>query len=151
MIHCRRTNISDPGFQQLVARLDAELGERDGTEHDFYAQFNSLASIPYAIVAYEANEPVGCGALKPYSDDTMEVKRMFVVPALRGKGIASAVLNALEQWASELGYQNCTLETGKRQPEAIALYKKSGYAIIPNYGQYENVENSICFLKKLNS
>ncbi len=51
------------------------------------------------------------------------------------------------KWASELGYTSCVLETGKRQPEAIALYTKNGYKIIPNYEQYEGVENSVCFRK----
>ena len=74
---------------------------------------------------------------------------MYVPPALRGKGIASAVLAELEKWAKELNYKKCILETGKKQPEAIALYNKNGYCIIPNYGQYENVENSVCFEKNL--
>ena len=79
----------------------------------------------------------------------MEVKRMFVDLAFRGNGIASIILNELEKWAKELGYSGCILETGKKQPEAIKLYKKNGYAIIPNYGQYKQVENSVCFEKAL--
>jgi len=149
MIHCKRTNSDDPDFQQLVKALDADLARRDGTEHDFYAQFNSIAAIKHAIVAYENDLASGCGAIKSFDDKTMEIKRMFVPPALRGKGIASAVLAALETWAAELGYTRCVLETGKRQPEAIALYKKCGYDIIDNFGQYIGVENSVCFEKKL--
>jgi putative acetyltransferase len=79
----------------------------------------------------------------------MEVKRMFVKEEFRGKGIAGKVLSELEKWARELWFQKCILETGTRQIEAIALYKKSKYSIIPNYGQYEGVENSLCFEKKL--
>ncbi len=79
----------------------------------------------------------------------MEVKRMYTSPESRGKGIASAVLKELEKWAAELSYKKCLLETGKKQPEAIALYLKSSYNIIPNYGQYAGVENSVCFEKKL--
>ena len=78
---------------------------------------------------------------------TMEIKRMYVVPESRGKGLATKVVRALELWTVELGHKVCILETGKRQPEAIALYKKNGYQIIPNYGQYEGIENSICFQK----
>jgi GNAT superfamily N-acetyltransferase len=77
----------------------------------------------------------------------MEVKRMYVLPNNRGKGIATTLLWELEKWALELGYMKCVLETGKRQPEAISLYEKSGYQRIPNYGQYKGVENSICFEK----
>ncbi len=97
-----------------------------------------------------------------YSDDTgrfvrsdqgilpgaMEVKRMYTLPEYRGKGIAAAVLNELEKWAAELGCGRCVLETGMKQPEAIRLYEKSGYSVIPNYGQYAGLENSVCFEKK---
>ena len=79
----------------------------------------------------------------------MEVKRMYVPLEKRGKGIASIVLQELEKWAKELGYQKCILETGIKQPEAISLYKKNNYAIIPNYGQYAGVKDSVCFEKKI--
>ena len=75
---------------------------------------------------------------------------MFVLPERRGKGIAAKVLSELEIWAAELSFEKCILETGKKQPEAIQLYKKSGYVIIANYGQYDGIENSLCFEKKLN-
>jgi GNAT superfamily N-acetyltransferase len=74
---------------------------------------------------------------------------MYTLPQHRGKNIATKVLAALEKWATDLGYQKCILETGKRQPEAIRLYQKNGYASIPNYGQYVGVENSVCFEKEL--
>jgi putative acetyltransferase len=151
MIHCIRTTSENPDFRKLVDQLDAELTHRDGTEHNFYAQFNALTAIHHVIVAYRENEAAGCGALKAFTSDTMEVKRMFVPAHLRGNRIASTVLRELEQWAVELGCNTCVLETGKRQPEAIALYEKNGYLGIPNYGQYAGVENSICFEKKLTS
>ena len=74
---------------------------------------------------------------------------MFVPVEMRGKGIAVAVLKELENWARELGFEKCILETGDKMQEAIGLYKKCGYYIIPNYGQYEKVERSICFEKML--
>ena len=79
----------------------------------------------------------------------MEVKRMYTLPEFRGQGYAAKILLELENWAKELGYKSCVLETGKRQPEAIQLYKKNGYRIIPNYGQYKGIKNSICFEKIL--
>ncbi|MDT0641257.1 GNAT family N-acetyltransferase [Zunongwangia sp. F363] len=79
----------------------------------------------------------------------MEIKRMFTLSLFRGRGFAGKVLKELETWAAELNYSKCILETGVRQPEAIALYKKSGYRIIPNYGQYAGIENSVCFQKDL--
>jgi putative acetyltransferase len=79
----------------------------------------------------------------------MEVKRMYVLPGKRGRGIAFTILSQLEDWSKELGTTTLVLETGKKQREAIALYKKSGYNIIPSYGKYKNMENSICFKKEL--
>jgi len=149
MLTLLRTDSSNTDFIALVKELDADLAIRDGADHAFYDQFNKITNIKNVLVAYENETPVGCGALKEYASDTMEVKRMYVPPALRGKGIASIVLAALEKWAKELNYKKCILETGKKQPEAIALYNKNGYSIIPNYGQYENVKNSVCFEKVL--
>jgi len=79
----------------------------------------------------------------------MEIKRMYVLENRRGEGIASVILRELEKWALELGYGKCLLETGKKQPEAIRLYQKNGYGIVPNFGQYQNMENSVCFEKNL--
>ncbi len=149
MIHCIRTNSQSDQFQKLVRELDVDLSIRDGADHSFYAQFNKIDMIKHAIVAYDDEIPVGCGAIKEYSPGTMEVKRMYVLPNRRGEGIATIILKELERWALESGNKKCLLETGKKQPEAIELYKKSGYRIIPNFGQYQNVENSQCFEKIL--
>lgn len=149
MIITKRTDSADKDFQELVKALDIDLSIRDGEEHSFYDQFNKIDMIRHAIVAYDGDEPVGCGAVKEYSADTMEVKRMYVPPARRGQGIASIILTELENWCREMNYTRCLLETGKKQPEAIALYTKNNYRVIPNFGQYKNVENSVCFEKLL--
>lgn len=150
MVKVKRTDAADPDFVFLVKLLDAFLAEIDGEDHAFYAQFNKVASLPCAVVAYWEGLPVGCGAFKPFDADSVEVKRMYVLPEKRGLGIGAAVLQELEAWAAGLGFARCVLETGKRQPEAIALYSKSSYVPIPNFGQYARVENSVCFEKKLN-
>lgn len=142
-----RTDSSNPDFQTLVAELDKDLAIRDGDEHAFFAQFNKIAAIKHVIVAYEGDTAAGCGAIKEYERGVAEVKRMYVPEEYRGRGIASLILAELEKWAAELGYTKCILETGIRQPEAIGLYKKNGYTIIPNYGQYATVESSVCFEK----
>lgn len=144
-----RTNSENPDFISLVKLLDADLAQRDGKEHSFYAQFNSITRLNHVVVAYKNNRAVGCGAIKEHAPDAMEVKRMYVLPECRKSGLATQILMELEQWASELGYTKCVLETGKRQPEAIALYKRNGYIIISNYGQYKGVENSVCFEKSI--
>lgn len=147
MPQIRRTHTGDPDFLQLVRMLDQDLAIRDGDDHAFYAQFNKLDKTYDAVLICIDNKAVGCGAIRPYSDDTMEVKRMFVLPELRGRGIGAMLLNELECWTREKGFRHCILETGKNQPEAIRLYQKCGYRSIPNYGQYELVENSVCFEK----
>jgi GNAT superfamily N-acetyltransferase len=149
MRKCIRTNSEDPDFRKLVEELDAELRIRDGDEHSFYAQYNKIDMIKHVIMAYEDSTPVGCGAIKEYSQDTMEVKRMYVLLSKRGQGIATMILKELEAWALELNFTKCILETGEKQHEAVRLYEKNDYKRIPNFGQYENVENSICFEKKL--
>lgn len=149
MIKTIRTDSLNPDFIELVKYLDADLAERDGDDHSFYSQFNKVDKIKYVVVAYENDTPLGCGAIKEYTTSIMEIKRMYTTPENRGKGIATKILAELELWATELSNEKCLLETGIRQPEAIALYKKNGYQVIPNYGQYAGVENSVCFEKVL--
>jgi putative acetyltransferase len=149
MFTISRTDALDPDFIRLVRLLDAQLEVLDGDEHPFYDQFNKLDLIRHAVIAYDGQIPVGCGAIKAYTPGTMEVKRMYVEPAHRGKGIASRILAELESWARELLMDRCILETGVKQTEAIALYTKNGYQRIPNYGPYADVPNSVCFEKSL--
>lgn len=149
MIQLLRSDSSHPDFAGLVRRLDAELAERDGSEHAFYARYNSIDAIQHVVIAIDGGRAVGCGAIKAFAPGVMEVKRMYILPESRGQGIAGRVLAELERWAGEIGCTALVLETGKKQPEAIRLYRKSGYSPIPNYGQYAGVENSVCFEKKL--
>jgi putative acetyltransferase len=149
MITLKRTTSEDLDFQYLVQLLDQDLKIRDGDEHEFYHQFNKITMIKHAVVAYIESIPIGCGAFKEYDTHTVEIKRMFVLPEFRGKGIAASVLTELEMWAFSIHYKSYILETGKKQPEAIALYQKMGYAVTANYGQYANVENSVCMRKEL--
>jgi putative acetyltransferase len=149
MATLKRTTSADNDFQKLVILLDKDLAIRDGDEHSFYAQYNKIVSIKNVVVAYINEEAIACGAFKEYDDNTVEIKRMYVEPTFRGKGIAQQVLAELELWAKENNCHTCVLETGKKQPEAIALYTKAGYNIIANYGQYEGVENSVCMRREI--
>lgn len=149
MIKIIRTDSDDPDFIELVKYLDADLVEKDGDDHSFYAQFNKIDKIKYVVVAYENGKPMSCGAIKEFSQNIMEIKRMYTSPESRGKGIATKVLTELEKWATELSCEKCVLETGKKQSEAIGLYKKNGYQLILNYGQYAGIENSLCFEKEM--
>jgi putative acetyltransferase len=148
-INIIRTDSTNNDFVELVKQLDGDLAIRDGDEHDFYHQFNKINMIKHVVVLYQDGEALSCGAIKESMPDCMEVKRMYTVPSARGKGLAVKVLTELEKWTAELNYAKCVLETGLKQPEAIALYTKCGYKIIANYGQYAGIENSICFEKKV--
>lgn len=144
-----RTTSDDQDFQELSKELEQDLKFRDGDQHLFYAELNKVDRMPNVIVVYKNGLPIGCGAVRKYNEDTMEIKRMFVKPSNRGQGIATTILTELEEWSLELGFKYCILETGKNQPEAIELYKKSNYTIIPNFGKYIGNENSICFKKAM--
>lgn len=143
----QRITSDNDDFLNLVTLLDEDLAIRDGEDHAFYAQFDTLDHIKNVVVGYHRDHAVGCGAFKPYNKTTAEIKRMFVRPDFRGQGIAKGILTALENWAREYGFTNCILETGTNNPPAIQLYTKSGYTFIPNYDQYENVVTSICLGK----
>lgn len=148
-IEIKKTDSTNLDFQQLVKLLDADLAIRDGDDHDFYHQFNGIDTLKHCLLLFKNEKAVGCGAIKFYDDNTAEVKRMFVLESERGQGFASQLLKELEEWAKDLGFENLILETGVNQPEAIALYKKCGYEIIENYGQYQGIETSLCFTKSI--
>ena len=149
MIKIIRTNSENKDFINLVKKLDEYLKTTDGDEHDFYNQFNNIDVLKNVVVIYVDEKALGCGAIKEFNTSSMEVKRMFVSKDNRGSGIAQKILTELEVWAKELDYKSCVLETGKRQIEAVKFYHKCEYKVIPNYGQYKAMENSICFEKEL--
>jgi putative acetyltransferase len=144
-----RTNSDNPHFRQLVVLLDGDLTLRYGELQKHYAQFNHINFIDTVVLAYEEDVPAGCGCFRSFAPETIEIKRMYVKPEFRGRGISRLVLAELEKWAAELGYTKSVLETGNQQVEAIHLYHRFGYTEIPNYGYFEGTETSICMSKKL--
>lgn len=149
--------------RRLIAALDADLDERyagddleDEREPD-RAMLNLLHDSVLAphgafLVARLDGEPVGCGALRPAPTGetaTAEVKRMYVAPEARGRGVSRQLLGALEAHASALGYRRVILETGTRQHEAMALYESAGYEPIERYGGYRHSPLSRCYAKPL--
>ena len=149
MTNFQRTNADNADFHALVTLLDEDLQIRDGEEHAFYAPFNKLVNIKHVVVCYVDEKAIGCGAFRESDQHTIEIKRMFVSAAYRGKKIGMHILNELEIWAAELNYSAAILETGIKQPEAIRLYEKAGYHRIDNYGHYKNAANSVCMAKKM--
>jgi len=144
-----RTTSNNKDFINLVKALDAYLKITDGDEHEFYNQFNSVESLSNVVVLYINENAVGCGGFKKFNDNSVEIKRMYVNPNNREKGLGKQILNGLEDWAKELGFLSCILETGKRQIEAVKFYKKCDYKSISKYGQYKDMKNSVCFKKEL--
>lgn len=142
-----RTNSTNTDFVKLVEQLDAELAIIDGDDHAFYDQFNGIENLQYVVVGYFNNQPIACGAIKQYDNISVEVKRMYTLTRFRGKRIATQVLGELENWANELEFNAIILETGLKQKDAIALYEKNRYVVIPNYPPYENTKTSVCFKK----
>ncbi len=149
LVAIKRTTSENEHFRKLVRELDADLAVKNGDMHDFFSQFNKIDLINHVVIAFEGETPIAIGAIKAYDTKSAEVKRMFVLPVCRGKGVASKVLEELENWAKELGYTKCVLETGAHMIDAVSLYKKNGYLVTPNYGQYIGVEDSVCFEKEL--
>lgn len=148
MITLVRNTGNSSDFIDLTTELDTELQKRYGAGQSRYVPFNVI-QVDTVVIAYVDALPVGCGCFKPYADDCVEIKRMFVKLECRGMGIAKQLLHELEKWAFELGFSKVILETGKGQPEAIGLYEKSGYLRIANYDQYRGMPNSVCFGKNL--
>ncbi len=139
--------------QSLIDGLNEALWERypdmRPDDDEAYQQGNLLAADTPFFVAWLDGEPVGCGAYRPLGEAIAEIKRMYVVPAARRKGIAQAILQKIEQAVREAGYLVARLETGTAQTEAIALYEKVGYVRIPCWPPYDALPISICMEKRL--
>jgi GNAT superfamily N-acetyltransferase len=135
-----RGDIGSPGARALIEALNAELLSRypePGTNHFELDAAEVAPGRGAFLIASRAGEPVGCGALRRAEPGAGEIKRMYVSPAARGAGVGHTVLAALEAEARALGLERLVLETGVRQPEAIALYERAGFSRIGPFGDYE--------------
>ncbi len=144
-----RCNSDNEDFRELIKLLDLDLDQRYGSLQKEYNAFNKIEFIETVVVAYNEATPIGCGCFKVFDDQSVEIKRIFVLDDYRGKGFASSILIELENWAKEKGFLYSMLETGIKQYEAINLYNKRGYNKIENFGQYIGNTNSICMKKVL--
>ena len=131
----------DADVQRLTAAQQAELRARyDGGLEPGTPP--SAADVAVVLVARDpSGQAVGCGALRPLGDGVAEVKRMYVVPTARGRGLSKALLACLEGAAQDRGWTTLRLETGPRQPEAIALYEGAGYEPIVPFGAYAGADD----------
>ena len=137
----------------LINALNAELTgayPEPGATHFGLAPEEVSGRRGAFLIVYEEGTPVGCGALRLLDAETGELKRMYIAPALRGKGLGRQLVTALEREARNLGARRLILETGIRQTAAIALYQASGFEPIPLYGEYLlSPKTSLCLGKVL--
>lgn len=142
----------DPDVQRLTTGQQEEIRAGYGGKEEPGAH-PSAADVAVVLVARDADgAALGCGALRGLADGEAEVKRMYVVPAARGRGVSRAVLGALEDAARSRGWTTLRLETGPRQPEAVGLYAGAGYRRIGAFGAYAghpDAADSLFFEKRL--
>jgi putative acetyltransferase len=154
-VDIRRSTLASVDAVRLIAALNAELQAafpEPGANHFSLTNAQVATGDGAFVIAYIEDEAVGCGAVRRLDEQTAELKRMYVVPSLRGHGIGRAIVEALEREATMLGSKKVVLETGTRLAQAIKLYAGMGYAPIPLFGEYlSSPDTSLCFGKSLNS
>lgn len=146
-----RTDGKNQDFIENCRLLDMDLDRRVGkvVKREKYTKYNQLDEIREAIVVYDGKKAAGGGAIRRYDDKNVELKRVFVHPEYQGQGIGSRLVSLLMEWAVELGYERMILETGELLAESCAVYRKLGFEVIPNYGPYVDMPESLCMAKEL--
>lgn len=144
-----KTDSKNSNFLKLIKLLDDDLNERYGELQKEFDKHNKLDYINDVIVIYKDAVPAACGGFKEYNVETIEIKRIFVAKESRRQGLSKLIIKELEELARKKGYKYAVLETGKKQFEAINLYRNAGYNGIQNYGPYAGNDNSICMKKAL--
>jgi GNAT superfamily N-acetyltransferase len=148
----RREDIGSPTAARLIQALNGELSgmyPEPGATHFRLDPDEVAAGRGAFVVAVLDGTPLGCGAVRRVDRDTAELKRMYVAQDTRGQGIGRALLSALEDEARALGARRLVLETGIRQEAALALYRRTGFAVIPAFGEYVDTPTSVCMGKDL--
>jgi GNAT superfamily N-acetyltransferase len=153
VVQCQ--DLRSPPASQLIAELNADVLVRypetaaDALDHLPLTADEVAPGRGAFLIAYIDGEAAGCGAVRRIEDGAAEIKRMYVRPAARGRGVGTAILAALEAEARGLGVSRLVLETGERQPEAIALYRRAAFARIPPFGGYDDSPESVFMGKEL--
>jgi GNAT superfamily N-acetyltransferase len=148
-----RIERADPACEAARALLQAMSDEMEAT----YDVVGAGSTVPPEVLdeggafvlAWSGAEAVGCGAIHRVGADLGEVKRMYVAPAARGRGVGRAILDALEDLAREVGYARLRLETGARQPAAMRMYERAGYRRTECYDAYATDPLSVCYEKRI--
>ena len=151
-VSIQRSDLSSEAATRLISALNAELSRRypeEGANH-FRLDAQEVEEGRGAFfIAYANGEPLGCGAIRRIGADCAEIKRMYVEPYARGQGVGRKILLTLQEEARRLGVARILLETGERQPEAIALYNRAGFLRVRAFGEYVDSPLSVCMAKDL--
>lgn len=150
-IEYKWTDGNNEDFQKFYLKTEEFYSNLVGglKNREAFVPYNISASISDVLIASVSGVAVGCAGLKAYSDSDVEIKRVWVDPEYRGNHISSAMMDALEKKAFELGFKRTVLQTRPQMTEAVRLYTKRGYELIDNYPPYDKLEGAICFAKKL--
>ena len=145
------TNGNDPAFQRFYAVTEAYYSRIVGGEEKrrAFVLCNASWEIPDAVIAYCEDQAVGCAGLKRYSETDAELKRLWVEPAFRGRHIAARLMDQIEEKARQTGFRRLILQTRPLMADAVALYEKRGYVLIPNYPPYDQLDGAVCYAKAL--
>jgi GNAT superfamily N-acetyltransferase len=148
---CVYTDGNNHDFIELCRQLDHNLDELVGgfEQRKKYVRYNTLENIHDVVLFYDDDKPCACASFKHYDEGTAEMKRVFIKQEYRGQGLSKELIQTLEELAKKKGYRKMILETGKPLIAATKLYKRIGYKIMDNYGQYQNMTESICMSKEL--
>ncbi len=145
------TDGNDKDFQRFYLKTEEYYSSIVGgiENRKGFIPYNISESITEVLIAYIDDEAVGCAGLKAYSDSDVEIKRVWVDPEYRGNHISTAMMDALEKKAIELGFKRAILQTRPQMEEAVHIYTKRGYVLTDNYPPYDKLEGAICFAKEL--
>lgn len=151
-LEVRREQLTSPVAVAMISALNTELTlqyPEEGANH-FRLDVEEVEGGQGAFfVAYDFGRPAGCGAIRRLDETKAEIKRMYVAPGARGRGIGRILLDALETEARALGVTRIVLETGERQTAAVRLYESAGFTRIPRFGEYANSPLSVCMEKSI--
>ena len=151
-VRVQKGSVGSPAVQALISALNAEITELYPEEDANFFRLDASEVAPGRgafLVATVDGEVVGCGAVRRLDGADAEIKRMYVMPSFRGRGIGRALLGALEGEARSLGATRLVLETGERMPEAVAFYERAGFTVIPPFDEYVGARLSLCMGKEL--
>ncbi len=145
------TDGNHPAFLHFYAVTEAYYSRiAGGAQHRAgFVPYNASSDIPWVLLALDGAQPVGCAGLKQFSTSDAEVKRLWVDPKYRKRGIAAALMDQIEDRARQMGYRRVVLQTRPVMTDAVALYAKRGYALIPNYPPYDRLDGAVCYAKLL--